>query len=517
MTTSIRSLLLNISENKSVNLLIVLVAGAIMPLSLAPFSYWPVGILSIVLLLMALQGASTKQAVLRGWLYGVGMHGVGVSWVYVSIHEFGNAPVPLATFLIVFFVSGLSLFQIVPAYLYSKLFRDKPLGVLLAFPCLWVLHEWTRVWFLTGFPWLFLGYAHLQSPLAGWAPITGVLGISLAVALTASAIYYLATQVLSNKQKIGVISLLIAPWLVGILLAQVQWVSEKDSIKVSLIQGNIAQDNKWRPEQVQPIINTYKSLSANEWQDSDIVVWPEAAITLFYQQAALFIAEMGQIASKNNATLITGIPSREPDLENPANRYGIFRNTAIAIGQGEGVYQKQRLVPFGEYVPLEGILRGFIEFFDLPMSRAKPGSSSQLGLKANDLVISMSICYEVVYADLVALTTPNPDLLMTISNDIWFGGSLGPLQHLEMAQMRALENGRYMVRATNNGISAIINEKGELLKRSGQFTREVVRGEAKIMSGTTPFSQIGSLPIVILCFLGLAVTLFLGRGIKPSN
>ncbi len=191
-----------------------------------------------------------------------------------------------------------------------------------------------------------------------------------------------------------------------------------------------------------------------------------------------------------DTTLITGIPFRPEGQQR-------YHNSIMALGSGEGVYLKQRLVPFGEYVPLEEQLRGLISFFDLPMSAFSPGPADQPPLRAGAFRIAPFICYEVVYPDLVASGARNADLLITISNDSWFGNSIGPLQHLQMAQMRALENGRYMIRGTNNGISAIIDHRGRITARTGQFVEESLSGKVEVMLGETPFSSFGSRPIIV--------------------
>jgi apolipoprotein N-acyltransferase len=204
-------------------------------------------------------------------------------------------------------------------------------------------------------------------------------------------------------------------------------------------------------------------------------------------------------------TLITGIPYR-PEGEQH------YHNSILALGQGDGVYHKQRLVPFGEYVPMEGVLRGLIAFFDLPMSAFTAGPTGQAPLRAGAFRVAPYICYEIVYPDLVASGARDADLLITISNDSWFGDSIGPLQHLQMAQMRALENGRYLIRGTNNGVSAIINAQGEIVVASDRFVTTTLQGQVEAMLGSTPFSRFGSTPVIAGCALGLALMYLLYLG-----
>ena len=483
--------------------LLAAVAGALVTLSLAPFGYWPLGIISCAALAYLLDDLSAAQAALRGWFYGFGMFAAGTSWVYVSIHTFGNAPAPLAAALTLLFSMGLGLFLAIPLYAYGRFMPANRWAKTLGFAAFWGLAEWLRSWLLTGFPWLFLGYGHLESPLAGWAPVVGVMSISFIVALTGATLSDLIRHRQAHWPSL-IITLCL--WLAGPLLNTINWTqpSSKGDIKVALVQANIPQKIKWDRDQYWPTLNLYRELSAPLWATSDIVIWPEAAIPDYYQTAKPFLDSQSVLASNHNSTLITGLPTTQ--LDESGQRQ--FFNSMIALGAGEGLYHKQQLVPFGEYVPLEHWLRGLIDFFDLPMSAFTAGERNQPLLKAGDVLLSPSVCYEVVYADLVASTVPAADVLLTVSNDAWFGESIGPLQHMEMAQMRALETGRYMIRATGNGISAIVDERGHILQRSQQFKREVLTGTAQLREGATPFALTGTLPFVLGC-LALSIGLIL--------
>lgn len=485
--------------------LLSLLGGAIIPFSFAPFDFWPAGLVGIALLVGALQPLSTKQSLLTGWLFGVGFFGVGTSWVYVSIHTYGAAPVALAFFLTLLFVIGLALFFMVQCYVYVRFFKPHTLGLLLGFPALWVLFEWLRSWFLTGFPWLYLGYGHEHTWLAGWAPVLGVYGVSFCAA-SSGVLIYVAYR--SSKYARLLLSVVIfLPWLLGFLLQQINWTTRTgDALTVSLVQGNIAQEMKWNPEHMADSLKKYQKLSGPYW-GRDIIVWPEAAIPFWQDEVAIFLENLDEFTKKYKTTLITGIPYREDTGE------GIhYYNSAIAVGEGLGLYHKERLVPFGEYVPLEKLLRGLIAFFDLPMSSFSSGKNPSPFLTMHHSIhIAPFICYEIVYPDFVAATLPKADILLTISNDTWFGSSFGPWQHLQIAQMRALENGRYLLRATNNGISAIVDEKGRLVKASAQFEEEVLSGEAYVMQGNTPFGRTGSWPILIISISLLVLSLTFKR------
>jgi apolipoprotein N-acyltransferase len=475
----------------------VLVSGALIPLSLAPFNWWPLSIVSVLLFLVCIDKQSLSTTILRFYLYYAAMFGLGVSWIYVSLNVYGGASPALAGFLVMIFVLALSLTGLLHGYVYGRFITGVPSGLLLGFPAIWVLSEWVRSWLLTGFPWLFVGYGHLSSPLIGYAPLVGILGVSFIVVLSATLLY----RFMLSKNYLYLV-FVAATWLLGFVLHEHDFVVEKEQVKVVAVQGNIDQHTKWQRNMVMPILKQYRGLTEPEW-GAALIVWPEAAITVFRENADLILEDLDLRGKQSGSSLLLGVPDRDSN--------GNFLNSAISIGQGKGTYNKRRLVPFGEYVPLENLLRGLIKFFDLPMSHNRPGRPDQPALMAGDLKLSVSICYEVVYAELVRSTTALPDLLVTISNDTWFGTSIGPAQHLQMAQMRAIENGRYLIRATNNGITALVNHRGEIVDSLPQFEPGVLRAKAGIMTGVTPFHRFGQIPILLLCstlLLGMALLRF---------
>jgi apolipoprotein N-acyltransferase len=485
-------------------LLLAPALGALITLSLAPFHLWPAGILSCAGLLWLLQRCSPRQALWRGWLYGLGLFGSGVSWVYVSIHVHGNAPLPLAALLTALFCAGLALLPAMFALCYVCLVRPLPGARLVGFPALWVLFEWLRSWLLTGFPWLYLGNAHVGTWLSGWAPVVGVYGLSFICALSGSCLVRAWTDRRPTQLLIPA-ALMLALWGGGAILKSVQWVAPASEapLRVSLYQPNIPQQQKWDRRYYGAILERY-ARQASRLQHSDIALWPESAIPNYYQRARTFLDPIAERAAGSDTTLILGIPWRPQGSPQ-------YYNSIVALGAGDGVYHKQRLVPFGEYVPLERWLRGLIDFFDLPMSAFSPGPAAQAPLRAGAFRVAPFICYEIVYPDLVAAAASQAELLVTISNDSWFGRSIGPLQHLEIARMRALETGRYLLRGTNNGVSAIIDQRGRVLARTDQFEETTLEGEAQAMLGVTPFASFGSRPILGLCALALLLTVLLQR------
>jgi apolipoprotein N-acyltransferase len=488
--------------------LAALAAGASLPLALAPFGYWPLALLVPAALLALLHRLSARSVLWRAWWFGLGLFGAGTSWVYVSIHDYGNAPMPLAAGLTILFSAGLAILPALSFWPWARWLRDKRGGIALGFPACWILGEWWRSWMLTGFPWLYIGYSQTDGPLAGLAPVAGVFGIGLLIAISASALYLLFTR---RPRALWLASCCAALWAAAAAIGTHQWVEPRGRpLDVAMVQGNISQALKWEPGHLESTLALYRDLSAPLW-GTDIVVWPEAAIPAYLDHVVDYIGENAARAARKESTLLLGLPVRE--ASGNAQGYNVF-NSVVAAGADSGLYHKRRLVPFGEYVPLEGWLRGLIDFFDLPMSNFSRGPEQQPLLAVQGIRIAPFICYEIVYPDLVAQALPDADALLTVSNDTWFGTSIGPLQHLEMARMRAMESGRPLIRATNNGVTALIDHRGHILVRGKQFTREVVRGAIQPMQGLTPFARFGSGPVLLLCGLLLLVVL-LGR--KPQE
>jgi apolipoprotein N-acyltransferase len=297
----------------------------------------------------------------------------------------------------------------------------------------------------------------------------------------------------------GVLAALV-PWLVGAVLGQLSWVVPGDSRSVALVQGNIDQAVKWRPESRLPIIQTYLELSEPHW-GADVMVWPETALTVMTDNATSVISALDSRGKEDQTALVLGLPAVERIPQGDT----VFRNTAVGLGTADGRYVKRRLVPFGEYVPFERLLRGLIEFFDLPMSHTESGAWRQPLIRLGQERAVLAICYEIVYPNLVRAQADDADVLITISNDTWFGASIGPLQHLQMARMRALETGRWLLRATNNGVTAIVDHRGQITGRLPQFAAAVLRGSYRIVDGDTPYTRLGDWPVLGLLGLGLLV------------
>lgn len=470
----------------------LLIAGALFPLSLAPFSYWPIAILSMAILFSKLPQQTPKDAFKRTAVYGIGMFGSGVSWVFVSMYVFGDISALLALIGTFLFCLFNAVFFALPFLLCAFISKRNSIW-LIALPAIWVLSEWLRSWIFTGFPWLYAGYSHTDNWLSGWAPIGGVLLLSYFTALAATAL----AQFRCHK-SLGIsataFSLVAALFLSGLALQKINWTKPADkTISVALIQPNVDQRDKWALGMRSQILQNLVSQTQPHW-GTDIIIWPEGAIPVLYTQVADYLNIIHQRALTHNTTLITGLPSN-------SNPEGPYYNSMLALGEGNGIYNKTRLVPFGEYVPFEAVIRGLNNFFDLPMSSFSLGSKNQQPLTAAGVNISTAICYEIAYPDLVARNTRNTNILLTVSNDAWFGDSIAPSQHMQMARMRAIENAKPVIRGTNNGITALIDHQGQVTSQLDQFTAGVLTGEVRPYDGETPFSKFASWPVVIYCLL----------------
>jgi apolipoprotein N-acyltransferase len=489
--------------------LLALAAGALTPLALAPFDLWPLGLLSLALFHLGLSQLDGRAAAWRGWLYGFGVFAAGSSWVYVSIHDYGAASAPLAALLTLLFAAGLALFFALFAWVWVKWLRREraPLGNALAFAALWLAQEALRGWIFTGFPWLYIGYSQLHGPLAGLAPLGGVWLLSFAMALSAALLVSLPALLARGRCILAAVLLLAGLWGSGLWFQEHAWTRPAGApLKVAAFQGNVEQNLKWDPEQLNAQLALYRDLTFAE-APADLYVWPETAVPVLKEYAEGYLAVIGRFASERHAALITGLPLRQSDAEGRPRYY----NALQVVGQGSGTYLKQKLVPFGEYVPLQELLRGVIAFFDLPMSDFARGPAEQALLTARGYRIAPYICYEVVYPEFAAGLAAQSELLLTVSNDAWFGTSIGPLQHLQMAQMRALESGRWMIRATNNGVTALIDPFGRVSAEVPQFERAVLRGEVVPMQGLTPYLQWRAWPLAGLCALLLGWSLVAAR------
>ncbi|MEN8168779.1 MAG: apolipoprotein N-acyltransferase [Pseudomonadota bacterium] len=485
---------------EALSLLFSFFAGALLPLAFAPFGFYPLAVLSPALLFYLWLDVTPKQAAWRGFVFGLGQFGVGVSWVYVAIHDFGHSPFIVAALLTLMFVSLLASIPALVGYVATRLRVGRNIGnarlILLWLPAWWTLGEWLRGWLFTGFPWLNLGYSMIDAPLRGYAPVVGVYGLSLIVVLSAGALLWLWHE-RRRGWKVA-LPLLLLLWGGGVLLDRIEWTTPVgEPIRVTLIQGNVPQTTKWDPEHIRHRLKTYADLTRQHLDSSDLIIWPENAVTVFYHRIEEdYFKPLAAEARVSKTDIILGVPELDAD----AKRY---YTTMMSLGSHHSFYRKRHLVPFGEFMPLEGMLRGLVDFFNMPMSSFSPGSDEQPPLEAAGHKIAATVCYEDAFGEEMIDFLPEATLLVNGSNNAWYGDSLAPHQHLQISRMRALETGRPMLRATTNGISALIDEKGEIQVRSRQFERQVIHGVVQGRDGTTPYIKFGNWLVLGLLLLGV--------------
>lgn len=483
------------------NALLALGAGAVLPFAFAPYGLWPLAVPPLALLFALLRDRTPGHAAWLGWCFGLGMFGHGVSWVQVSIHKFG---LPLYTFSVsmtVLFVAFIAGFTALTAWAIARLQRGHSLAAapvyLFLMPAVWTLGEWMRGWLFSGFPWLLVGYSQTDSPFAGYAPLVGALGTGFAVAMTAGGCALAA----ASRRLPGVLLALAVP-LAGWLLGTLAWTQpeEPGTRRVALVQGAVPQAVKWLSEYREPTLALYESLSAPHW-GSDVVLWPESAVPAFPDEIPDTLQRLQAAALARDTALLIGIPTGD-------RHAGRYFNSIVLLDGDRPRYDKHHLVPFGEYLPFDRWVRPVLNFLAIPMSAFSPGDARQPPLPFNGMRFGASICYEDAYAGEVIKPLPNANLLVNVSDDAWFGDSIAPHQHLQIARMRALETGRYLLRATNTGISAIIDARGKVIARSPQFKPFVLTGEVRLHAGATPFVRGGQWPLVIALTMGV---LFLRR------
>lgn len=473
--------------------------GSAAVLGFAPFSWWSIVFFSLAGFLLLILSSFHKNIFLLGLFYGLGYFGFGVGWIQVSVHQFGIPSYFFSYGVTALLVIFLSIYVGFFAVL-LRLLLNNGFHLAIAGPVLWLAIEYIRGHLFTGFPWLMLGYSQIDGPLSSYIPIIGSLGCSFLVVLV-SCLAVTCVR-MGRVPSIYCLCALASVFCLALLLRFYETTESRGlPLDVTLVQGAIPQEIKWHPDIRLPSIERYKSISADHW-DSDIIIWPETAIPAFYNEVTEELKELGSLASRTDTNFLLGIPRI-------SNESGLKYNSIVSIGDGRQVYDKRHLVPFGEYFPAAPYLNWLLDYLDIPMSEFSSGSPSQALLEFPSYKIGVSICYESVFPDLINRKAAESDFLVNLSNDAWFGDSLGPHQHLQIARARALETGRYLLRATNNGLTAIINHKGEVLKQATQFVPTYLRGYIQPKTGATLYTRLGDRPLICLAgFLFVSNLLF---------
>lgn len=485
------------------HLIAALLLGAVSVFGFAPFYVFVIPLFSLTgLIWLWRHQRTTRQAILSGFLFGLGYFGSGVSWIYISLHTYGAMSAPLALLATSLFCAFLALFPAVVGGLQHRWRNAGTARWLLAVPALWVLGEWVRGWIFTGFPWLAIGYSQVPaSPLAGFAPLLGVYGISLLLALSA------AVLALGRMRFVVMAAML---WLGGWGLSQIHWTHPIGApLAVSLLQGNIPQDMKWQPEKVVDTLRDYRAMVADS--PGRLIILPETAIPVFYNQVpASYLNDLAETARAHGGDVLVGMPEQLED--------GRYFNSVMSFGTAPThTYRKFHLVPFGEYIPAKWLFGWIIDELHIPLSDFARGDAYQVPMPVAGQHVAVDICYEDAFGEEIIHQLPRASLLVNVSNDAWFGDSVAPWQHLQISQMRALETGRYMLRATNTGATAIIDAQGRVLHELPLFTRATLNGSAQGYEGETPFVAWGNHAALLLCALSLFASGFVAWRKKTSH
>jgi apolipoprotein N-acyltransferase len=470
-----------------------LAAGAAWPLAFAPFAWSPLALAALAVLFALWRSASPWQAFRRGYLFGLGMFGVGVYWVYISMFWYGGMGVALSTFVTALLAATMAFFPALAGLAGVMLARGRgPFAAVLILPAAWTLAEWARGWFLTGFTWLQIGYSQIDTPLAGYAPVLGVYGMSLCAALSAALLLAMIARDAPKRLRTGALAAVAVLWLGGAALERIEWTREAGApLRVALVQGNISQDLKWQPAMREVSVELYARLSRPHWEGSDLVVWPETAIPMTYADARPWLDELAAEAGAGGASLLAGLIYVDP-------RSGRYYNSMVNAARHQEIYHKRHLVPFTEYLPLRALFGDLVDAFAIPMSDFASGAADQPPISAAGQRLGVSICFEDAFGEELIRDLPEATLLVNVSNDAWFRDSSAPAQHLQIARMRALEAGRWMARGTNTGMTAIVDNKGRLVDIAPPFVAHVLAGEVQPRAGSTPYVRIGNLGFLLL-------------------
>ena len=480
-------------------------AGLLAVLGFAPFGIFPLTVLSLaVLFTQWLRAENAGTATRIGWAFGFGLFGAGIGWIYIALHDYGDMPFILAFPGTALFAAFLGLFPATVGYAHAKLKAPIWIRLALIMPALWALIEWIRGLIFTGFPWLTFGYSQAAaSPLAGYAPVLGVYGVSLLVAVSAG-LFALLWQVRWNRQGQIAWAAVAMLWITGVILREVEWTQPQGQpIKVSLAQGNIPQELKFREESLVGTLETYRKLVQHS--DARLIVLPETALPLQRQEVPGNYAEiLRNQALKNGGDIIIG--AFESDQKQ-------FFNSVFTLGTAPSQsYRKNHLVPLGEFIPLRPVLGWLInEVLNIPMGDLARGGVTQPPLNVAGQKVAVNICYEDAFGEEIIHPLPEATLLVNVSNDAWYGNSHASMQHNQLSQMRALETGRMMLRATNTGVTSIIGRSGHILEMLPQHQEGMLTAEVQGYTGSTPYVRWGNAAVLILSGTMLSVGWGLAR------
>lgn len=480
----------------------LILTGMLLPLGFAPFHFPGAAILGIALFYYQIQNTRPQQAFLQGLALGLGLFGLGISWVSISIHAYGHLANLYAYLITGLFVFYLALFPALCGFLFRALcpseHKHNHCKQILLFSSLWCLTEYLRANLMTGFPWLLLGFGQIDTPLKYLLPITGVYGISFLTVLAACCLTHAIQRNTSARIAwlLGFVLILLTPE----SLKHISWSQlEKNPLSVGVIQANLSMRDKWDETLFWKIINHYQQAIQPLLGKKQIIILPEAAIPLPAGYLQDFLTSLHQQAKNNQSAILFGIPEEIK----PEKIY--FYNTLSTLGQAKGVYRKQHLVPFGEYIPY--YLAPLLRKLNLVMSDMQAGDPKQPLASVRHHPFASLICYELAYPSLLRQQLPRAQWIVSLSDDGWFGHSLASYQHLQMAQALSILTSRYQIVANNDGLSSIITPQGLLQHTLPAFSAGILEGNIYPAQGTTPWVKWGDTPILSFCALMGAIGL----------
>jgi apolipoprotein N-acyltransferase len=475
--------------------LVAALAGAGASFAFAPFGWHCLAWLAPAVLFLLWEFESPREAAGTGFWFGAALFGAGTWWIYTAIHDFGQAPAWLALFLVAALLAIKGSYYALLGFLVVRIAPDPSSGrSLLLIPAGWTLMEWLRGWLFTGFPWLQLGYSQSDTPLAALAAAGGIHLVTFAVAALAGVLVVL---VRGSGPRLAALAIAAALWLAGWLLDGREWTRPSGSaVSVALLQGAIPQDEKWLAGNRAATLERYRALN-REALGARLIVWPESAIPVLAHDATVFLEAIRRESAAAGSDVMLGL--LDFDLAT-----GQIRNGLFSMGStGDGWYYKRRLVPFGEFFPVPEAVRKWMRLQSLPYYDMTPGEERQPPLAAAGERLAATICYEDAYGADQLAALPASTLLVNVTNNAWFGDSSAPHQQLQMARLRALEAGRFLVRATSNGITAVIGPDGAVLDRIPQFVPGILKSTVVPRTGLTPYARTGNWPILGFAFLTL--------------
>jgi apolipoprotein N-acyltransferase len=486
---------------------LALAAGALLTLAFAPFGLWPFAVLSPAALFLLLEGAAPRRAALLGFLFGIGEFAAGTWWLYLSIQGFGEAPVWLALLLMAALVALMAGYTALLGWSAARILPATGARRWLAgLPALWWLLEWLRGWFLSGFGWLSLGYSQTDTWLAGFAPVGGAHLISLLLAAMAGAAVMLWTLRGGQGRSMALpVAVLLLPWPLGAALERLDWTRPAGPpVEVAVVQGAIPQDRKWVEDNLDATIARYRDLTLQSL-GTPLIVWPEAAIPDLANNYIPLLRSLADESGARGSELLLGLIRSEVLEPGAEPRYF---NSILALGEEPQFYDKHHLVPFAEFFPVPASVRRWLRLMSLPYSDFTAGPASQPPLRIAGLVLEASICYEDGYAASRLRPLREATALVNVTNDAWFGRSPARYQHLQISRMRAQEARRFLIRAANDGVSAVIGPRGELRAQAPEYRPAVLRAPVEPRIGLPPYARTGNLPVLALAFMMLATALW---------